>query len=351
MANQPADRSHEARLKTYPKMKYRLLCFLSLILFCSACSQAPSVLDPKGPAASTISNLSWILIGMGTLVYVGVCGFLIAALYRKNKARKDDDTARDSDASSGSGIVVWGGIVMPAVVLMVVFGLAVSTLIALSSAAHEDELVIDVVGHQWWWEVSYPEQGIITANEIHVPVGQPVRINLTAAGVIHSFWVPQLHGKLDMVPGHTNTFTIQADAPGEYRGICAEFCGIQHTRMLFLVIATPTEEFDAWLAKEATPAREPSSETAAAGRDIFMDSTCAQCHAIAGTEAAGRLGPDLTHFASRREIGAGTLKNNRGNLAGWIIGPQELKPGNLMPATALSGEDLQALLDYMETLE
>lgn len=332
----------------------RWFSVLVMLFIVSGCNAAPSVLDPRGPAAGEIRWLSWVLIGMGLVVYVGVCGFLVMGLLRGHQDRRQraDHTEAEypEDAKRGHGIVVWGGIVMPAVVLLIIAGLTFNTLMALS-ARSDAAVTIDVIGHQWWWEVKYPEYDIITANEIHIPVGQPVRINLTAAGVVHSFWVPQLHGKLDMIPGHTNTFQLQADTAGEYRGICAEFCGIQHARMLFLVIAQPPDEFTQWLETHSQPAAEPVDTSAQQGRNIFLSSTCAQCHAIAGTEAEGRLGPDLTHFASRREIAAGTLANNRGNLAGWIIGPQELKPGNLMPATDLSGADLQALLDYLATLK
>lgn len=323
-----------------------LIAALVTLLLSSGCNSA--VFDARGPAAARIESLSWMLIGLGTAVYVGVCGFLLAALF-KRQGRSVNPS--NSDPASGSRIVIWGGIVMPGIVLLIVFGLTLNTLMALSATETSDEITIDVIGHQWWWEVIYPDSGITTANEIHIPVGQPVRINLSAAGVIHSFWVPQLHGKLDMIPGHTNTFHIQADKPGEYRGICTEFCGIQHARMLFLVVAETPDEFARWQENQSMSASEPSEESAQQGKNIFLGSTCAQCHAIKGTEAAGRLGPDLTHLASRRELAAGTLENNRGNLAGWIIGPQEIKPGNLMPATDLSGAELQALLDYLATLK
>lgn len=326
------------------------LCIVASLL--SACSAAPSALAPEGYGAREIGRLSWILIAMGTVVYLGVGGFALLALFHRGRGSFDDaPDAHDTEGNRSRQIMLWGGLVMPAVVLLVIFGLTLNTLISLSALARSDEITIDVIGHQWWWEVQYPEQGIISANEIHVPVGRSVRINLEASGVIHSFWVPQLHGKLDMIPGHTNTFHIRADAPGEYRGICAEFCGIQHAKMLFLVIAHPPEEFEQWLAQESQPAASPESASAQAGRELFNELTCNECHAIGGTDAVGLLGPDLTHFASRREIGSGIMENNRDNLSGWIENAQASKPGNLMPAFSLTETELTALVDYMETLK
>jgi cytochrome c oxidase subunit 2 len=199
--------------------------------------------------------------------------------------------------------------------------------------------------------VVYPDQGIITANEIYIPVGEPVRIELTSEDVNHSFWVPELHGKLDMIPGRTNVFWLEAEQAGDFWGICAEFCGVQHANMLFLVIAQPADDFDTWLAAQQQAAVPPNDELTQFGHQIFIDASCDSCHAIAGTDAVGRLGPDLTHMASRRTLAAGILENNLGNLGGWIINPQHIKPGNLMPSSDLSGPELQALLAYLQSLE
>jgi cytochrome c oxidase subunit 2 len=217
--------------------------------------------------------------------------------------------------------------------------------------AADDRLVIEVIGHQWWWEVNYPDQGFVTANEIHIPVGEPVQVQLIAADVIHSFWVPELHGKLDLVPGQTNTLWLEADTVGEYRGLCAEFCGIQHAKMLFVVVAEPREEFDAWAAAQQEPAPQPAGELAQQGLVVFTDAGCNDCHTVRGTAAEGELGPDLTHFASRLTIGAGVYPNDRETLASWVLDPHTLKEGNLMPATSLSETELEALLAYLELLE
>jgi cytochrome c oxidase subunit 2 len=247
--------------------------------------------------------------------------------------------------------VTLGGAVFPAIVLVAVFGVTLATMSAVARPPASDELVVEVIGRQFWWEVHYPNQQVTTANEIHIPVGQPVEIRLEAIDVIHSFWVPQLHGKLDMIPGRTNRYWLQADRPGEYRGLCAEFCGIQHANMQFIVVAEAPQAFDAWLARQTEPAAEPADPEARQGRDIFLGSTCAQCHAVRGTSATADLGPDLTHLADRRTLGAGTLANDRDNLAKWLVDSQSVKPGNLMPNSSLSDADLQALVAYLESLK
>jgi cytochrome c oxidase subunit 2 len=280
-------------------------------------------------------------------------GILLFALLRRRGALSGALWARANRPSArhGAKMIVAGGIIAPAVILLTVYGFTLSTLRALSMPAIAEELSIHVVGHQWWWEVRYPHQQFETANELHIPVGYPVEIILTSEDVIHSFWAPNLHGKLDLVPGSTNTFWIQADEAGEYWGECAEFCGVQHANMRFVIVAEPLEEFAAWLARQQQPAAEPEEPLAQEGQQVFLSSTCVQCHTIRGTHATGDLGPDLTHLAGRTMLAAGTIANNRGNLGGWIIDPQHIKPGNLMPSTNLTGYDLQALLAYLATLE
>jgi cytochrome c oxidase subunit 2 len=198
--------------------------------------------------------------------------------------------------------------------------------------------------------VRYPEGGIVSANEIHVPVGRPVRLNLTSRDVIHSFWVPQLTVKTDLIPGHTNTTWIQATRPGTYRGQCAEYCGLQHAKMAILVVADPPGTFARWLATEQQPAAAAADPLAARGRLALERNSCAACHTVRGTAATGTVGPDLTHFGGRRTIGAGALANTRGNLGGWIVNSQTVKPGNKMPPQPLTSEELQDLLAYLESL-
>jgi cytochrome c oxidase subunit 2 len=317
----------------------------------SGCDSPLSTLDPQGPAAARIADLWWFLLALGGAVYLAVLGYLFFALFRRRLQEKILNTQSPNTMEKGSRIVLFAGIIVPAIILLVVFGFTVATLNALSMPETADEYTVHVVGRQWWWEVRYPAQGVITANEIHIPAGQPVRVVLSSDNVIHSFWVPELHGKLDLVPGQTNEFWLEADQPGVYVGACAEFCGIQHAKMGLLVIAQPVEEFDAWLEAKLQPAAEPEDKLAAQGMQVFMESTCMYCHTVAGTQATGVLGPDLTHLASRRTLGSATVENNRGNLSGWIVDPQHTKPGALMPPTALTGTELQALLAYLETLE
>jgi cytochrome c oxidase subunit II len=245
---------------------------------------------------------------------------------------------------------LWGGVIIPVIILAGLLGLTIYSHISLAAPGEPTALTIEVIGHRWCGEVRYPNEGIVSANEIHIPVGRPVEIHLTSRDVIHSFWVPQLAGKLDMNPGETNSMWLQADEPGIYRGICAEFCGLQHANMQFMVIASPEASFQEFVERESQPALEPEDDLALTGQQVFMGSSCVYCHTIQGTNATGELGPDLTHIASRLTIGAGILENNRGNLAGWIVDPHTFKPGNLMPPTNMTGAELQALLAYLDTL-
>jgi cytochrome c oxidase subunit II len=215
-------------------------------------------------------------------------------------------------------------------------------------------LVIKVIARQWWWEVRYFDphgrQVAGTANELHIAAGRRVQFDLESRDVIHSFWVPNLHGKRDMIPGRVTSLWLQADTPGVYRGQCAEFCGLQHALMGFQVVVEPQEEFDRWLNWQAQPAQEPFSEAAVRGRDVFLSKPCMMCHTVRGTLAMAAVGPDLTHLASRQTLGAGIIPNTRGHLAGWIVNSQGIKPGNRTPPIALGSQELQDLLAYLETL-
>lgn len=316
-------------------------------LLLGGCADAPSMLAPGGPAAARIAGLWWLLFGMAMAVLAVVLVFLVLALFRRRPA----DMEERPEPRTGTRMVVIGGIVMPALILGIVYVATLSTMRALATPPIADELTIHVIGRLWWWEVQYPQQQFATANEIHIPVDQPVRIVLSSPNVIHSFWVPELQGKMDLVPGQVNTMWLEASEPGIYWGECAEFCGVQHAKMQFLVVAQPLEAYEAWIAQQRLPAREPTDPLAQQGRQVFLDSNCIFCHAVRGTDATGNLGPDLTHLASRRTLAAGMLVNNIGNLAGWIADPQHIKPGNLMPSTELSSVELQALLAYLATLE
>ncbi len=234
-------------------------------------------------------------------------------------------------------------------ILFVLLILSVGTGKAISELGdRKNGMVIEVTGNQWWWDVRYanddPRLVLETANEIHIPVGRPVMIRGTSHDVIHSFWVPNLHGKRDLIPSRITTEWIQADHPGEYRGQCAEFCGLQHAHMAIWVIAEPEDKFNAWMKLQLQPSVAPSDPVRQRGEQVFMSHACVFCHAIRGTSAAGQMAPDLTHFGSRKTIAAGTLPNSMGNLGGWITDPQSIKPGNHMATIAVNPDDLQPLV-------
>ena len=251
--------------------------------------------------------------------------------------------------------MVAGGIAFPAVVLTVLF---VFSLDAMGSTfprpGERGSLTVEVTGRQWWWEIRYLDSAsvplVASANEIHIPVGRRVRILLKSDDVIHSFWVPGLQGKTDMIPGRTTVTWLEADAPGVWRGQCAEFCGMQHAKMALVVVAEPADEFAEWLARERAPAAEPADSLLAAGRDAFLASGCVLCHTVRGTPARASAGPDLTHVASRRTLAAGELPNTTGNLYGWIAQPQALKPGSHMPAVEMTTGELHAIARYLGSL-
>jgi cytochrome c oxidase subunit II len=305
-----------------------------------------SVLHPASPPAQRVADLWWFMFWLLTGVFLITMLLLLAAILR-GRRRPDRPVA-----GLGNGFIVISGIILPAIILLALLVVSVQTTINLRMP--ESDLTIEVIGHQWWWEVRYPDHDIITANEIHIPAGRPVRLRVWSNDVIHSFWVPNLHGKIDMLPEHPNHFWIQSDQPGEFRGQCAEFCGPQHALMAFIVVALPEEQFEKWLEHASRPAPPPHTPGQQRGLEIFFAPppvACYTCHAIKGTEADATIGPDLTHIASRRTLGAGTIANNHGNLAGWIVNPQVIKPGNRMPRTHLEPDQLHDLLEYLGTLE
>lgn len=285
---------------------------------------------------------------LGTAIFVLVLAILAVALLRRSA--NGDRPAMDRRA--GHRMVILGGIVLPVVIVAVVFVASSRVLLGFADMRGDSDVRIDVVAHQYWWEVHYPDHGVVTANEIHVPVDRTVEIRLTSDDVIHSFSIPSLHPKIDTLPGKTTSITMQPETVGTYRGQCAQFCGAQHANMAFLMIVQEETDFDAWLQHQVQPAAAPAEGSLIErGRDIYMSSACVYCHTIAGTPSNGTLGPDLTHMASRETLAAGMLENNPGNLAGWIIDPQHIKPGSEMPGVHLTGEELQALLDYLNSLD
>ena len=305
-------------------------------------------LDPAGPVAQEMATLWWWMFGLGTAAFILFAVLLGLALGRRR---------RDDMPEPSTRWWLWGaGVVQPTVLVIVVFGLTLAAMRAIPEpvAADEDapgpdDVVVSVIGHQWWYEIRYPQHDVVTANEIHIPAGRPVELRLSSADVIHSFWVPALAGKTDLFPDYTNVLVLEADEPGTYLGDCAEFCGLQHTLMEIRVIAHTPEDYSQWLEAQAQPAEEPEGEVAQQGAEIFQR-TCAECHAIAGTPADGRSGPDLTHLASRETLATGALDNTRMSLREWITDPHAVKEGVDMPAADLDDDELDALLTYLEGL-
>jgi cytochrome c oxidase subunit 2 len=313
-------------------------------------SDAQSALQAAGPQAARIGHLWWVFFAVCVVVYVLVMAFLAVALAR---GQRSGAVPRTSERRLTR--VVATATAATVLILFILLIATEGTGRALSRRGDTNTLYIKVTGHQWWWQVQYqhpsPDQQFETANEIHIPVGQPVVFLLTSTDVIHSFWVPNLHGKMDLIPTHQNTLWLQADKPGTYRGQCAEFCGLQHAHMGLLVVAEPAETFEKWRRAQVETARPPDTPEKGRGQAAFTSLPCAVCHTIRGTPAGGRTAPDLTHLGTRLTIAAGTLPNTRGHLAAWIVDPQGLKPGNLMPQNPISAEELNALLDYLGSLQ
>jgi cytochrome c oxidase subunit II len=329
-----------------------LVCLFVVVSF-SAYAQEASVLEPHGEGARDIANLWSIMLVIAIGVYGQVISFFFLGLFRRRRVQENDSPDISPPSLTAQSFIIANGIAIPLVILVIVFGLNLATLLALSPDDANTDLRIEVIGHRWWWEVRYPDHSIITANEIYIPTGASVELLLTSVDVIHSFWVPSLNGKADLIPNQTNRMFLYTEEAGEYLGQCAELCGVQHAKMRAYVIALPPNEFEQWLSQQqqAAPLPEADSEELLRGQQIFLGSACVYCHTIRGTSASGVIGPDLTHLASRRTLGSGILPNTRGNLAGWIIDPQSVKPGNLMPPMYIEGDDLQALLAYLESLE
>jgi cytochrome c oxidase subunit II len=321
-------------------------------LLLQGCGGWQSVLDPASPGAARVEALWWLAFGSTGILALLVIAGLLHAVRRAGRA----PSAREGGAVARreERFILLAGGAFPALFLVGFLVASVRTGTAVSEPPMEPILTIEVVGHMFWWEVRYPEHGITTANEIRIPSGQPVRVDVTSADVIHSFWVPQLApGKIDMVPGRTNTIWMQADGPGQYRGQCTEFCGVQHALMSLLVIASPQEEFDAWVAERTASRIPPDDDLALEGLGIFVRTGCGSCHAVQGVsrpQAAGSPGPDLTDLGQRRTLGALTLTNDRQNLTEWIRNPHRFKPGVRMPAHRIAEGELAALVTYLETL-
>ena len=310
-----------------------------------------SVLSPAGVQASSIHALWAIMLSVCAAVLVAVLAALLVAVVRGTRRRSEESPTTPAERTLTRYVGVAVG--LTAVTLIGLLVASVWTGRTVASLQASSAVSIAITGHQWWWEVQYedavPSRRVVTANEIHIPTNRPVVFKVTSRDVIHSFWVPNLQGKRDLIPGYTTALWMQASRAGAFRGQCAEFCGMQHAHMAFDVVAESDQEFERWLDARRELSRDPP-DTVRRGRDVFMQARCATCHTIRGSDAAGQTAPDLTHIASRPTLGAGSVPNTAENLANWIQDSQRVKPGNQMPPNALAAEDLQALVSYLETL-
>ncbi len=324
----------------------------------SACQGFQSALDPAGHQSGRIAGLWWLFLAVLATVYAVVLVLLLVAAFRSRRRRRlppgpafrpEEPTERRLTR----GLTAWA--VGTAVIVLTLTGFSYAVDRDILALGHRAELTIEVTAKQWWWQVKYddpvPNRSFETANEIRLPVGVPVRVVLKSQDVIHSFWVPNLHGKTDLIPGRVNETVIVADREGRYRGQCAEFCGFQHANMALDVVAMPRDRFDAWRESQLAPAVAPSDDQSREGQRVFLTSACIMCHTVRGTTAASRVGPDLTHVAARPSLAAGTLPYSKGNLAGWIADPQRIKPGSQMPVVDLSADQLQSVLAYLDGLK
>lgn len=316
-------------------------------------SSTPSILDPHGARATSDSALAWFLFALAAIIFLVVLLIVVLAVLRRRGQTSDLAQPGHRPASDRGGLqfVIGGGLVFPVLTLTVLVGLTLRTILVLAKPANATSLTVQVIGHQFWWEVRYPGQQVVTANEIHIPAGESVSLQLTSDDVIHSFWVPQLAGKMDTIPGQPNDLEFTADTVGRYLGQCAEFCGLQHAHMGVEVVVDSPADFGRWLARRSRVPLEPASEEAATGQLVFQREACSGCHTIRGTSAYGTVGPDLTDVGSRERIGADTLLNTPKNMRDWIRDAQNFKPGIAMPSfRSLSDADVAALAAYLESL-
>lgn len=334
------------------------LIALVLVLCFSSCGGIQNAINPAGPQAENLSHLWWLMFIVCSIVFVLVMIALLLSLRRRTKEMLSTEPVLEPprDQEDRRRNVVISAITLTIIVLFVFLIASFSAGRSMSAnLANKNGLTIEVTGHQWWWEVRYTDVNaaniFTTANEIHIPVGVPVTFTLHGGDVIHSFWVPNLAGKKDLIPGKTNAIWLQADKPGVYRGQCAEYCGLQHAQMALWVVAEPQEQFNAWRQNQTQSSVTPVSDSQKRGQQIFLSSTCVMCHAINGTTAGSNIGPNLTHIASRNTIAAATLTNTRDHLAEWIRDSQRVKPGNRMPQNNLSDADLHSLVDYLQSLK
>jgi cytochrome c oxidase subunit 2 len=320
----------------------------------AGCGGAQNTLSPHSHAATDIANLFWWMMAVAFGGLALVTGLLVLAWVRRRKRGfgSDPDDPHPGERA-GWWMVLGMGVVFPIAVVTALFIVSDGLIINVTEAPAESStaMTIEAIGHQWYWEFRYPGSKAVTADEMHIPVDTRINLVATTADVIHSFWVPELNRKIDTIPGERNRVLIYANRPGIYRGQCAEYCGLQHAHMSMLVFAQPKARFQAWLRREAAPAKPPQTALERRGERVFLDGPCSSCHAIRGTPASGFVGPDLTHLAGRTTLAGLTIPNQRDYLARWITDSQHFKPGNQMPDIPLGRGPLRALVAYLESLK
>lgn len=315
----------------------------------AGCGGQQSIVAPRSHQTHVIALIWWWMLGASAVVFVGAAGLLLLSFVRRHEEGLPVFGKRERVAN---GMVVVFGIFVPLVVLLALFGATDIYAIRYTQApaAGSTRMTVDVVGRQWWWEVRYPGSSAVTANEVHIPTGERVQVVATTGDVIHSLWVPRLARKIDMIPGRENRILLETPDAGTYLGQCSEFCGLQHAHMRLTVVAQAPASFRAWLANMAKPAPAPAGARAHEGERLFASRGCGGCHALRGTEAAGTVGPDLTHLASRATLAAVTIPNDERELEAWIEDPQAIKPGNHMPDLGLSRAEAQTIAAYLQEL-
>ena len=310
-------------------------------------NSVPSIFDPRSTNAESLYHLSNFVLAITGVIFVVVSSLLAYVMVKFRN--RPSDVPREPAQVYGSTQIELAWTVIPILIVVVLFLSTARVIHAVQDVAKPAKAVaVTVIGHQFWWEFRYPGLGIVTANELHIPVSTPTYLKLLSADTDHSFWIPQLGGKTDLIPNRINEMWMDPNQVGIYLGQCAQYCGTQHAKMLLRVSVDSNEDFDAWVHAQKQPASQDEKE--AAGRRVFESTSCVNCHAVGGTNGTGRFGPDLTHLMSRRTIAAGAAENTRENLRLWIQNPDAIKPGSLMPAMKLSDEDLDALTRYLETL-
>jgi cytochrome c oxidase subunit II len=328
------------------------------LLALAACGGPQNALDSAGIQAGRLESLWWIFFWVTAAVYVIVMVVLLIAVFRRRRADENTapETKPDPIREQWTGNLIKGAVALTLLIMFTLMVLSFRTGRAINTLSGESSPIeIQITGNQWWWDVEYrdpiPSMNIRTANELHLPVDRPVKLTLQSTDVIHSFWLPNMHGKMDLIPGYKSTFFFRPDEIGTYFGQCAEFCGHQHAKMRLVLFVESQEDYEKWAAAQrATPA-PPADSVAQHGQQIFLQSVCTQCHTVMGTSANARVGPDLTHVSSRHFIASASLRNVREHLATWITDPQQIKPGVRMPMNRYSDEDLNALVTYLENLK